>query len=196
MWRREDWQGRLLDFLNRPSKCWIWGILPLACTYAAARVYWIVEVFLGLRALNETFTLLWIGQHTSYMFQDPRHEKIMIKMNLHLPCLNLPNLRSPSQTSLDIPFALIGVVLCRLLGLLFWHDQQECNRWTKDNNSWECIMDRWTKIPTVLTLALNSRCCSAMNAPLAERVGRSRSAVRHKRRRMSILQRTTPFTDA
>jgi hypothetical protein len=35
-----------------PLRAEFWSIFPLACTYAAARLYLIVEVFLGLRALN------------------------------------------------------------------------------------------------------------------------------------------------
>jgi hypothetical protein len=35
-----------------PLKAEFWSIFPLACTYAAARLYLVVEVFVGLRALN------------------------------------------------------------------------------------------------------------------------------------------------
>ena len=42
--------ARLLKEL--PLRTEFWSIFPLACTYAAARLYLIVEVFLGLRAPN------------------------------------------------------------------------------------------------------------------------------------------------
>ena len=44
-----------------PLRAEFWSIFPLACTYAAARGYLIVEVFLGLRALsvNAYFTVNW-----------------------------------------------------------------------------------------------------------------------------------------
>ncbi|KUJ14219.1 uncharacterized protein LY89DRAFT_784208 [Mollisia scopiformis] len=35
-----------------PLRAEFWSIFPLACTYAAARLYLIVEAFLGMRALN------------------------------------------------------------------------------------------------------------------------------------------------
>lgn len=35
-----------------PLKAEFWSIFPLACTYAAARLYLIVEAFVGLRALE------------------------------------------------------------------------------------------------------------------------------------------------
>lgn len=44
-----------------PLKAEFWSIFPLACTYAAARFYLVIEIFLGLRALDASayFTVNW-----------------------------------------------------------------------------------------------------------------------------------------
>ena len=44
-----------------PLKAEFWSIFPLACTYTAARLYMIIEVFLGLRAMDASgyLTVQW-----------------------------------------------------------------------------------------------------------------------------------------
>lgn len=154
----------------------------------------VIEVFLGLRALNATACLIvdW-ATYIPFVWWSKTWENndLRCKYIFHTSIL-----RSPSQTNLNTPVALARVTWCHLLGRLSSAVSRSMADGPRTTNSPVYIRDKWTEASTVVTLTMKSRCCFAMNTPLAERKGRTRSAVRHKRHRRSFQQRTRAFTDS